>query len=371
MARPPIAILLPTLMVGDATGTDALQMRDALTAAGHAVHIFANESESGLGARPIDEAATFLRRHTGPVIYHQGTQWEHGLSLIAQLRGPLLIRDHNVTPPHFFRGVNESFVEATQAGLDARHALAARRDVACFLPCSEFSASELRALGVADERIAVLPPFHEVAAMEERAPDADALRRWSRDPADLLFVSRIAPNKGQRHLLRLSALHRELFGQPLRIRLVGRRNPKLELWERLLRREAARLGVLRSLDIVGDVTPGELKAAYLTSHIFCSASQHEGFCVPLVEAAWLGLPVVATRHAAVPETLGPVGLVFDEDESETDATVTMLHRLLTEPATRHRVARAQQQWMHARYNREVLAERFLEIVAPFSEQAAR
>ena len=334
-------------------------MREALQRAGHEVHIFANESEPELGARPIEQAARFLSKQSGPVIYHQGTEWDEGLNLIKNVRGPLLIRDHNVTPPSFFEGVDESFVKAMQAGKAARLRLTQQPNVTKFLPCSKFSADELKAMGVPGERIAIQPPFNEAAAMEERAPNRATLRQWAREPADILFVGRLAPNKGHRRLLRISAIHRELFGEPLRLRFVGRRHPKLEKWTRLIHREADLLGLQRFVDIAGDVTPAELKSAYLTSRVFACASEHEGFCVPLVEAAWLGLPIVATFQEAVAETLGRAGLIFSSED--LDAIAVTIHRLLQDSEARESISRIQQSWVKENFGTEVLAARFLSV----------
>jgi len=44
-----------------------------------------------------------------------------------------------------------------------------------------------------------------------------------------------------------------------------------------------------------------------------TASSHEGFCVPLVEAMAFGVPVVARACGAIPETLDGAGLAVPGD----------------------------------------------------------
>ncbi|MFP6664175.1 MAG: glycosyltransferase family 4 protein [Deltaproteobacteria bacterium] len=359
------AILLPSLSEGDATGTDALRMRAALEGAGWRVRIFATDRSPGAEAEDLDAARRFLRREKPLVIYHQGTRWDAGLALLGRARGPVLVRDHNVTPAEFFRNINEDFVRTLEVGAQARRTLAGNKAVARFLPCSEFSATELRDMGVANERIRVCAPFHDLDAIVAAGPDAGALRSWTRDPADLLFVGRIAPNKGHRRMLRVAAIYRELFGRRLRIRLAGKRDPRLAVWEAILHRDAARFGV--SLDITGGLTAAELKAAWLTSRILLCCSEHEGFCVPLVEAVHLGLPIIATPFAAVPETLGSGGIVSDDD----DELATAIHRLLESGALRDEVVAAQRIAISDRFSADMLARRFLEIVDEAVAETAR
>jgi glycosyltransferase involved in cell wall biosynthesis len=48
--------------------------------------------------------------------------------------------------------------------------------------------------------------------------------------------------------------------------------------------------------------------------VFVCLSEHEGFCVPILEAMELDVPVVAYAAAAVPETVGEAGLLLDDKE---------------------------------------------------------
>jgi glycosyltransferase involved in cell wall biosynthesis len=44
-------------------------------------------------------------------------------------------------------------------------------------------------------------------------------------------------------------------------------------------------------------------------------SEHEGFGVPLVEAMYFGVPIVAHAAAAIPETLGGSGVLLPKSDS--------------------------------------------------------
>jgi glycosyltransferase involved in cell wall biosynthesis len=189
-----------------------------------------------------------------------------------------------------------------------------------------------------------------------------ALRRWAARPADVLFVGRIAPNKGHRRLLRIAATYAELFGRPLRIRLVGSYDRRWSAWLAVLARDRARLGIDGAVEVVGTLSTAELRAAYLTSRLLLCCSEHEGFCVPLVEAARLGLPVVATYQPAVAETLGPDALVL-RDASD-DVAAVAIHRVLQDARLRDALVRAQAERFTRRYATEAVERAFVAAVEP-------
>ena len=61
----------------------------------------------------------------------------------------------------------------------------------------------------------------------------------------------------------------------------------------------ARIGA-RDVHLVGHVSNEELTAYYELADVFVCASEHEGFCVPLVESFHMGVPVLAYAATAVP-----------------------------------------------------------------------
>jgi glycosyltransferase involved in cell wall biosynthesis len=84
--------------------------------------------------------------------------------------------------------------------------------------------------------------------------------------------------------------------------------------------------------LTGPVSDEELAAYYATADVFVCASDHEGFCVPVVEAMGLGVPVVAFASTAVPGTVGAGGLLLD-DKSPV-ALATAVHRVMSDPDLR-------------------------------------
>jgi glycosyltransferase involved in cell wall biosynthesis len=70
--------------------------------------------------------------------------------------------------------------------------------------------------------------------------------------------------------------------------------------------------VENSVVFAGEVSDSALKAYYTLAHVFMMTSEHEGFCVPLVEAMSMKIPIVAYGSSAIPDTVGGAGLVWEE-----------------------------------------------------------
>lgn len=331
------AILLPSLSCADATSVDAVRMAEALGREGWTARVFAGTSPRDSPAGTVSEAARFLDAGDAVTIYHSGARWDDGVALLERTRGAIVVRDHNVTPPSYFAGISDEFVDAATLGVEQRASLARDPRVRRFLAASERNARELRAAGAPPDRVRVVPPFHPTDALLREPPDRAALARWQRRPA-ASFVGRIAPNKGHLRLLRVAAVHRELFGEPLPLRIVGGADPRLHRWTARVERWREQHGVSSSVELCGAVSAGVLKAAYLTASVFLCCSEHEGVCVPLIEATAFGVPIVAAHEPGVAETLGAAGLVVDGDD---DVLATAVHRVRHDAELRERLLSAQ------------------------------
>ena len=176
---------------------------------------------------------------------------------------------------------------------------------------SRFNADELVEVGY---RHTVVAPLLVDLARFDEAPDGRleerlAADREKRGGPDWLFVGRVVPNKAQHDLLGAFATWRRLTDAPSLLYLVGGSAPGG--YERALRGLARHLGVDDQVRFVGPVSHTELVAYYRVADVFVCLSEHEGFCVPVLEAMHLGLPVVAFAEAAVPETVAGAGLLLE------------------------------------------------------------
>ena len=123
---------------------------------------------------------------------------------------------------------------------------------------------------------------------------------------------------------------------------------------------AAKLGV-KDVHILGHVTNEELTALYDVADVFLCASEHEGFCVPIVEAFYKRVPVVALASTAVPDTMDGGGLLFDTNDSLEVAG--LLNAVLTDEALEDRVLQAQDAALH-----RLQARDFAQVLLRYVEQ---
>jgi glycosyltransferase involved in cell wall biosynthesis len=121
----------------------------------------------------------------------------------------------------------------------------------------------------------------------------------------------------------------------------------------------ARLGV-RGVRFAGRVPDAERDALYGRADAYLSMSEHEGFCAPLVEAMAHGVPVVARRAGAVPETIGGGGIVVERD---LPLVAEALAEVVSSPATRRGLAAGARRRL-AELDPAVTARRLREVLAP-------
>ena len=68
----------------------------------------------------------------------------------------------------------------------------------------------------------------------------------------------------------------------------------------------------KNVIFTGSVSQEALAAYYQNADLFMIMSEHEGFCVPILEAFYSGVPVIAFDSSAIRETMGGCGLLVNE-----------------------------------------------------------
>lgn len=318
----------------DAIGTHVLHVRDVLRGAGFASDVFAGQTQPEVGAeaRPLEELPPVPQ---GWLLFHHSTGAPVA-DLVARRPEPLLVDYHNVTPAALVAPWVPWLRAELELGAEQLRMLAPR---AVFgIGHSHYSEHELHDAGCA--RTAVAAPLVDleatVTAADPEVLGALRARRAAEGGADWLFVGRVSPHKAQHDLVKAFACYRRCYDASARLHLVG--GPLGEDYPRALARFCRRLGVADVVDITGSVPLPTLAAYYAGADVFVCASDHEGFCVPLVEAMHAGVPVVAYDAAAVGETVGTGGIVL-ADKSPM-AMATAVHRAVADPLARAALVRA-------------------------------
>lgn len=358
-----IALLAPSLTAHDAVGTDVLEMAATLRQAGHDVRLYADHSQ---GIHDSVHAPAGLERWLGAqdlAVYHYSIGWPHVEDQLAALRCRRVLRYHNITPPEFFQGWSREHVRSCAAGR-AGLARVATLGFDLAWACSAYNRDELVAAGLPAARGRVVPPFHRCEALLDQPADTALLDRYDDGRRNILMLGRVAPNKGHAALFDAFACYRREFDPEARLLVVGKHDRRLSRYSRHLRERCAALDIAAHVHFLDNIDDARLKACWLVADALLMLSEHEGFCVPLVEAMALGVPVVARDRSAIAETLGDAGLLWQESDPRLYAT--SLARLLRDADAAALLRRAGRARYRERFAPAVLRAQLLAAMEAFA-----
>ncbi|HJP94047.1 MAG TPA: glycosyltransferase [Pyrinomonadaceae bacterium] len=356
-----IAILSPSLTTADALSNDALGMFDVLTRRGHEVRLY-SETHSLPHARIYDltKLESFLKTPDDILLYHYARGWDRALELLQKLPCRRVIKYHNVTPAKYFAGFNSTDQELCEGGRKQLvDVIAAQCDL--YLSASAFSMRELLELGAPASRTFVVPPFHHIDRLAQITADPHTLRKTSGARAHILWVGRVAPHKGLLQLIEAFAHYYHGCNIKSRLIIVGKGGEGFSPYSRLLHRAIDKLNLTDAVVFTGGVSDEILKAYYQLADAFVTTSEHEGFCVPLVEAMSMRLPIAAYAAAAIPETLGDAAIVWKERDPLLMAETINL--FLKDSAVRDALAERGRHRYEAMFSNEKIESTFLKAMA--------
>lgn len=307
-----VGIVTPSITVGDAVSNDVVGMYRVLQKLGFDTRIFAESWTLKMPKiSPPDDIRRFLKKQDDVLIYHYSRGWDFGLSLLADPHHQTVVRYHNVTPPEFFAKYNADLALMCLTGRQ-QLSLIANANCDRYLSASAYSMLELVTEGASQSKSFVVPPFHQVDRLRSIQPDRKVLTAYGDSKTNICMVGRVAPNKGHPALIEAFAAYHHDYNSESRLIIIGKEETRLRKYSPLLRELANRLKIKDAVVFAGEVSEAALKAYYQIAHAFMLTSEHEGFCVPLIEAMALGVPIVAYASSAVGETVADAGIVWEE-----------------------------------------------------------
>ncbi len=301
--------VIPSLASRDAIGVSALNLRDGLREAGIDSDIFYGSHTPDVAheGRPVIELGRAGRDRW---LLYQASIGSPVYDILAARSEPKLVNYHNITPAALLRDWEPDVAYEASLGRTQLARLAPQSRLA--VADSAFNESELLALGY--QGTAVVPLLIDMhVKSEEPDPALAALlaaRRAREGGSDLLYVGKISPHKAPHDLVKMLDVLRRTDDPAARLHLVG--SPLGTTYEPALRAFIEELGLGDAVSLPGSVSGAKLEAYLQAADVFVTASDHEGFCVPLAEAMGHGVPIVAYGVTAVPETVADAGLVLPD-----------------------------------------------------------
>jgi L-malate glycosyltransferase len=297
--------VLATLGYGDAIGHEVLGIQRVLRAAGYESEIFVETADHRLEPQTRDYRELVDFSHRDNLLLHHFSLGSKASRTAYALPDRMALIYHNITPPEYFVGVHRTLARQTFRGRRELQAYADRCDLA--MGDSEFNRQDLEALGF--PRTAVLPVVPDFSHLD-REPNWLVARDFDDDWTNIVFVGRVIANKKIEDLICWFHAYHTIFNPRSRLLLVGAQTG----FERYLASLHELVGRLDASQVhfIGHVSDEELVAYYELADLFLCASEHEGFCVPIVEAFYKQVPVLAYAATAVPSTMDGAGVLFED-----------------------------------------------------------
>ena len=316
--QPRVHQVLATLGYGDAIGNEVLASQRVLRAAGYASEIFIETADPRLEDLTLDYREMVGKVGPEDILIHHFSIGSRASRTAYALPGRMILVYHNITPPEYFLRVHNDLVKLCYHGRRELMAYITRAELA--LGDSEFNRQELEALGfTATGVLPVVPGFAHLDVKPDRSLAGSFDDEWT----NIMFVGRVIPNKRFEDLIRAFHAYKTFFNPRSRLLLVGS-HAGFERYVAMLHGMIARLDC-RDVHLVGHVSNEELTAYYEVADIFVSASEHEGFCVPLIESFYMGVPVLAYAATAVPATMDGAGILYtDKDPMHLAALINAI-----------------------------------------------
>jgi glycosyltransferase involved in cell wall biosynthesis len=329
--RPQVHQVLATLGYGDAIGHEVIGIQRVLRSAGYASEIFVETADPRLEHLTLDYRDMVGGVSPDDLLIHHFSIGSRASRTAYALPGHMALVYHNITPPEYFVGIHKELVKLCFRGRRELTAYVDRCDVA--LGDSEYNRQELESLGFHDTAVLpVVPDFSHLACA-----DHAAARNFDDEKTNILFVGRVIPNKKFEDLIRAFHFYRARCNPRSRLLLVGSYSG-FEKYYAILHGLIARLGT-PDVYFLGHVRNEELSALYDVADLFLCASEHEGFCVPIVEAFHKRVPVLAYAATAVPATMDGGGVLYDAKDPEYIAR--LMESILDVPQTEEAIIDSQ------------------------------
>lgn len=324
---------VPAAHKGDAIGDSARRVRGLLREMGHQSDLFALTIDDDLvdDVRPFADPAARLGDLT---IFHYALP-SVMTEAFASLPHGRVLQYHNVTPAHFFAPYHAGIFRLAQLGREEVITLAGRTDVA--LGDSEYNRQELEDWGFTNTGVFPIAIDVERITLAPRRP---ALEKVLTDgPLNFLFVGRIVPNKKIEDHIRLAEVYKRYVDVNYRFIFVGKTDGVPRYYDMVRALIAEFQMPADRFWFTGPVPNEDLATYYRTASVYLSLSEHEGFCVPLLEAMAADVPVLAYGSTAIPDTLGGAGVQFQPKDLELAAE--LLGELAYNPTLRAKVIAGQ------------------------------
>jgi glycosyltransferase involved in cell wall biosynthesis len=320
--EPRIFQIVASLNYGDAVGNDVMTIQRFLRKKGYKTGIFTNHIHPNIPRGTAFLIGKMPKLREDDIIFYHFASEDPLAGVIKNAPCKVILRYHNVTPPRFFHGYDVRAERNTRQGLQQIQELAPYIDYGIVV--SDFNRKDLEDMGYTCpiDVAPILIQFDDY----KKAPSREVIGEYNDGRTNLVFVGRMAPNKKVEDVISAFAEYKKQYDATARLFLVGSFNENDKYYQ-FLQKHIKRLKV-KDVIFPGHIPFDEILAYYTIADVFLCMSEHEGFCVPLVEAMFFGVPIIAYDSCAVPNTLAGTGILVKKKDWKEIAD--HVHRIITD-----------------------------------------
>ena len=349
--------VLATLGYGDAIGNEAIGIQRILRAAGYESRIYVQTADPRVEHFTNDYHELVADSDEDNILIHHFSIGSRASRVAYALPDRMILIYHNITPPHYFIDVNHTLVQQCFSGRRELTAYIDRCDLA--LGDSTFNQSELEQMGFPVTGVLPVIPDFEHLNLKPNPLLSDCFDdEWT----NILFVGRVIPNKRIEDVIRFVHTYQTRYNPKTRLLLVGSHDGFAD-YHATISALIGRLGT-HDVHLIGHVSNEELTSIYDIADIFLSASEHEGFCVPLIEAFYKEIPVLAFHAAAVPSTMDGAGVLYEHKDPRHVAS--LMHAVLSDNFLADEIIRSQNEALE-RLQAKNFSETLLDFIGQVSD----
>jgi len=320
--------ITPSMRYGDDISNAVLVLQKIIKDLGCESDIFTEAGQQETGVKDLSS----IGKERENIIYHMfmGSRAAKTLADLEAKRKVLFY--HGIMPPEYFEN-HPAQIYLLRGREDLK---TLKNQFTSVFTTAKYLEQELNKAGY--EQTCVLPLPVDLRDYDQE-PDLELMKTYEDDYTNILFAGQITPNKKLEDTISVFNYYHKKLNPKSRLFLVGSFSAHAGYCQNLL-------ALIKELEIknvflTGRTSFKKLLAYYRLSRVFLCMSEYEGFSIPLIEAMYLKVPVIAFERAAVPEILGEAGcLINDKDVRET---ARLLDRIVNDRAKRKDIISRQQE----------------------------
>lgn len=295
--------VIPAMRYGEDLSNAVLLLQKIIMDLGFKSEIFTEVKQGKAGVKVLDLSSLGTSREI--IIYHMSTGSRAAKTLLNLKAKRKVLFYHGIIPPEYFENH-----PAQVALLSGREELKTfKKQCTLAFTTTKYLEQELHKTGYKETMVLPLPVDLK---QYDQEPDLQLLQSYEDDYTNILYAGQITPNKKLEDTISVFNYYHKKLNPKSRLFLVGSFSAHVGYCRKLL-------ALIKELEVknvflTGRVSFEELLAYYRLSKVFLCMSEYEGFMVPLIEAMYLKVPVIAFEQAAIPEILGETGCLINEKD---------------------------------------------------------